>query len=139
MALIELKTDPTPRELRQFGCLWLPLFCSVAGYLAWTKLGATFLAGSLWGAGVASALVGAVRPRLIRHVFVGLIHLTAPIGWVVSHLMLVLLYYGVVTPIGLLLRLVGRDPMARGFEKEAPTYWRAAAREESIESYLRQY
>jgi multisubunit Na+/H+ antiporter MnhG subunit len=52
-----------------------------------------------------------IYPPGIRLVFVGLILMTFPIGWVVSHLLLGLIFYGVVTPIGLILKASGHDPL----------------------------
>ena len=46
-----------------------------------------------------------------------------PIGWVLSHAMMVAVFYGVVTPVGLLMRMMGRDPMTREFDQAAATYW----------------
>jgi hypothetical protein len=46
-----------------------------------------------------------------------------PLAWSVSSLLLVLVYYGVLTPIGLVLRLVGRDPLHREFDRSAASYW----------------
>ena len=43
----------------------------------------------------------------------------------VSHVVLALVYYLVFVPIGLLMRLFGYDPMKRGFDPEAATYWTA--------------
>ena len=139
MALIKLKTDPTRRELRQFGCLWLPLFCALGGAWLWSRGAGSPTAMAFWGVGLTSLVAGAIQPRWIRPVFLGLIYLTAPIGWVISHAVLVLVYYCVLTPTGLLTRLVGRDPIPRGFEPDAPTYWRRVSKERSPESYLRQY
>jgi hypothetical protein len=138
MALIRLKTDPTPRELRQFACLLLPLFCAGAGALAWTH-GGERLATSLWGVGAVVGAAGAVRPRLVRPVFLGLLYAAAPIGWVVSHLVMVFIYYAVLTPIGLLLRLFGSSPIPRGFDESAPTYWSPSSGEKPVESYFHQY
>lgn len=143
MALIKLKTDPTPRELRQFGCLWLPLFCGVVGTLCWRESDRLLVASLVWGIGAASALAGALRPRLIRPIFVGLIYLTAPIGWVVSYAVLAFVYYGVLTPIGLLLRLIGHDTIPRGFDARSATrpstYWTVPSSEKPLQSYFKQF
>lgn len=42
---------------------------------------------------------------------------------VVSPVIMALVYYSTVTPIGLLLRLSGKDPLRLRFEPESPTYW----------------
>jgi hypothetical protein len=139
MALIQLKTQATSRELRQFGCLWLPLFCVVFGFLAWRHAGRELVAYVLWGIAAVSAVAGALQPSLIRPVFVGLIYLTAPIGWVISYAVMVLVYYGVLTPIGLLLRTFGRDTISRGFDAHASTYWTVPEVEKPLQSYFKQF
>jgi len=34
-----------------------------------------------------------------------------------------MLFFGVLTPLGLVLRLIGRDPLKLGFDPRAPSYW----------------
>ena len=138
MSLIELKTDPSRRDLRLFACLWCPLFCAFLGWIL-ARHGRGTAATVVWILGAAILGLGAAEPRLVRPVFVGLIYATAPLGWVVSHAVLAVVYYFVVTPIGLLLRLCGKDPLARGFEREASTYWVAARGDERPERYFDQF
>jgi hypothetical protein len=42
---------------------------------------------------------------------------------VVSPLILALLFYGCIAPIGFLMRLTGKDPMQRKFDPAAKSYW----------------
>lgn len=42
---------------------------------------------------------------------------------IVSPIILAILYYGTVVPMGLLMRAVGKDPMRRKWEADAPSYW----------------
>lgn len=42
---------------------------------------------------------------------------------VVSPLVLGVMFYGLFTPIGLVMRIAGRDAMKRRFEPQAPSYW----------------
>ena len=42
---------------------------------------------------------------------------------VVSFIVLVLTFYLVLTPLGLLMQLCGRDPMHKKFDRQAKTYW----------------
>ena len=44
-------------------------------------------------------------------------------GFVMSRVILTILYYIVLTPIGLLAKIVGKKFMPLGFDKKAPTYW----------------
>jgi hypothetical protein len=62
------------------------------------------------------------RPRVIRPLYVGLSRATLPIGWVVSHVLLAVIYFGIITPVGLLVRAF-RDPLERALEPGARSYW----------------
>ncbi len=45
------------------------------------------------------------------------------LGRIVTPLVMGLIYFGLVTPLGLLMRLSGKDPMLRRFDSAASTYW----------------
>ncbi len=44
------------------------------------------------------------------------------LGWINQRIVLTLIFYVIVMPIGLVMRLFGRDPMARGFEPDRGSY-----------------
>ena len=79
-------------------------------------------------------------PAFMRLVFLGMPFLAWPIGFVVSHVVLAVVYYLVLTPIGLLTRLFGYDSMEKRFDPEAESYWfkRSIKRVES-KRYFRQF
>ena len=76
----------------------------------------------IWVTGGSIALMGVLAPSVIRPFYLVLIRVTYPIGWCVSHLMLAVMYFLVLTPIGFLLRRF-HDPMERRFEPETSSYW----------------
>ena len=76
---------------------------------------------------------------MLRIVFLLASYATFPIGFVVSYVILAVVYYLVLTPIGLVLRLTGYDPMQRRFDRNAKTYWTPREQEESTEQYFRQF
>ena len=49
------------------------------------------------------------------------------------------IYYIVLTPIGLFLRLTGYDPMQRRFDRAAKTYWTPREQEEKTKRYFQQF
>ena len=51
----------------------------------------------------------------------GLAVITFPIGFVLSYVILGLLFYAIIAPIGLLLRLFGKDPLDRNI-RLAPSF-----------------
>ena len=122
MSVVQINRHPTPKQLNQFGFIWMA-FVAIFGLIAMVKFHNPWMARVLWLAAVVVPLIGWTAPRFMRWIFVGMSYLAWPIGFVVSHVMLALVYYVVVTPIGLLTRLFGYDPMKRRFDREATTYW----------------
>ena len=134
----DLPFRPSPRTLRQFAGLWLACFLALA---AWQWFGHQNAGWSLALAILALAVgqAGLLWPGLVRPIYVGWMVLVFPIGWVVSHLLLAVLFYVVVTPIGLLLRLAGRDALGRRLLPERDSYWEARPEPVSSNTYYRQF
>ena len=146
-SLIDFDFNPPERTLRQFGFIALVGF-GVLAAMAWTEIllfsfglgeARATVAGVLVAIGVVAALCSLVYPRANRALFVGLTILAAPIGFVLSYVILGLIFYAVIAPTGLILRLFGRDPLQRGFQPQATTYWKDAAEPQSNESYFKQF
>ncbi len=122
MSVVQINTDPTRRELHQFGFIWLG-FLALFGVVAYFKFGSPLVARWLWVAAVVVPIVGWLVPAFMRLVFLGMSYLAWPIGFVVSHVVLAVVYYLVLTPIGLLTRVFGYDSMKKRFDPEAESYW----------------
>jgi hypothetical protein len=122
MAMISINWNPSKRELRQFAGLCLVFF---GGMAAWTyaRHGAGPWPTTMAALAAVLGLPGLVFPALLKPIYVGWMVAAFPIGWTVSHVLLGIIFYGIVTPIGLLLRIVGSDPMNRKFERDAKSYW----------------
>jgi len=56
---------------------------------------------------------------------------------VVSPVVLGIMFFGVFTPVGWVMRLAGRDPMARSWEPEAESYWLKRDARRPVEEGLR--
>lgn len=137
--LFELDRNPPERVLRLFGGVWLPLFLAIAGAVVLRRTGETTVPGVLWGVAGVSILVALARPAWLRWLYVGLMLVTWPLGWVLSHVVLAVLYYGVITPVGLVLRALGKDPLRKRGSSEVPSYWRPRRPPADMERYFRQY
>jgi hypothetical protein len=125
---------PPRRQLRHFG--WL-LALMIA--LATSRLDAG--PASLAAQALAAVLfaVGTVWPGALRGPYRLLAAVTAPIGWVVSRLLLVGVYYGLLTPLALVLRLLGRDVLRCHLDPAAATYWQPRPAAPERRRYLRQF
>lgn len=137
MALLEINWRPDRRQLRQFALMWIVFFGLIAAYAWWFKESPTAAVIILLVA--AAGPVGYFWPEFLRPVYVVWMTLAMPIGWTVSHLLLLMVYYLVITPIALMMRLVGYDPLNRQIERSAATYW--TPHDPSVDSarYFRQF
>jgi hypothetical protein len=123
VALIEIKANPSRRELLWFGVIALAVFALIGGVVYWRAESLPW-AAAVWCVGVAfSGLFYAVRPLRLP-MYRAWMYAIYPIGFAVSHALLAATFYLVFTPLGLLMRLVGYDPLRRPFEPDANTYWR---------------
>ena len=139
MSVVQINRNPTRRELNQFGFIWLG-FLVLFGAIAYFKFDSQQAARWLWVAAVVVPILGWLVPAFMRLVFLGMSYLAWPIGFVVSHAVLALVYYVVLTPIGLLTRLFGYDSMKKDFDPAAKSYWieRSTKRLDS-KRYFRQF
>ena len=145
--MIDLDLHPSRRTLFQFGFVAVAAFGFLGALMLWKRsifgleLGgaATALAYALWGVGILSGCLSLVAPQVNRYLYVGLTLLTFPVGFVLSHLLLAVLFYGVITPVGTVMRFMGRDPLHRKFDRNRASYWVDHAEPKSVEDYFRQY
>jgi hypothetical protein len=99
---------PDRAELRRFAAAMVIGFAVLGLLAAWRAGGFGQAAFTLWAAGVALAL-GALVPGLGRFFYLLVYVPTSVIGFVVSNVILTLIFYLVFTPLGLLLKLLGKD------------------------------
>lgn len=77
----------------------------------------------LLGLAAGFACCGMLRPQWLAPVYRFWMGLASVLSWVNTRILLVLIYYLLVTPIGLCMRLFGSDPLRRRLEKDKPSYW----------------
>ncbi len=101
------------------------VFAALAAWSLWRAhpLRAAILAS----AGALLLLMAAAAPRWTIPFHRTWMKLAGALGYVNSRILLGLLYYGVMTPLGLLRRLLGRDPLRRR-GAPAESYWIPRAR-----------
>jgi hypothetical protein len=114
-------------------------FLGLVGVLLWRSTGQIEVARIAWGVGATAAALYYAVPPLRRTMFVGWMYAFYPVGWMMSHLALALIYFAIVTPIGLIRRTFGRDPMQRRLDKSAATYWVEHEPVADINRYFRQF
>lgn len=100
-------------ELRAFGIILALIFITLA-----YRFGAAYL---YWVA-LALLTTAILVPRLISPLVSVLLILTAPIGWLISRLVLIIFFYLVVTPVALIRRFLKHDALRLKSEKR-DSYW----------------
>ena len=68
-------------------------------------------------------LLGLVRPDILGPLNFLWTRLGLFLGKLVNPIVLGLMYYLVISPIALVMKMIGRDPMKRKFAPELETYW----------------
>lgn len=139
MALVSINREPTSRLLRQFAGIWFPAACGVIGWAVFRKTHTLAWPLAIWIPAAIVSLVGVVRPAVMKPIWVAWMTAVFPIGWTISHLVLTVTYYLVLTPVGLLLRMTGRDPMTRTLDRQAKTYWQPHRQITDTSRYFRQF
>ena len=145
--LVEINFNPDAKTLRQFGVIAFVGFGILAALAYYEKLIFSFGIGDarmivVWAfaaLGSLALLFSLVAPKANRILYVGLTLLAFPIGFVLSYVIMGTLYFLIIGPIAVLFRLFGKDPMRRGYDPSAPTYWQAAKPPRDKESYFHQY
>lgn len=130
--------DARRRELRKFGLVVGGAFLAIALYLAFrNRIRAPFyVCVSL---GTILTLGGLLAPALLAPVQRGWMAMAHVLGWVNTRILLSIMFFAVLTPLSLLMRMLGRDALGRTFDKTRATYWQSRAPERDPERYRRQF
>ncbi|MDQ4149906.1 MAG: SxtJ family membrane protein [Actinomycetota bacterium] len=135
---MEINKNPEKKDLMWFGAL-LPVFVALLGFVAGRRTGSVAAQLSIWvvGAGVAAGFWAV--PGWRRPIFVGFGYLTYPIGWIVTKVLLLAVFLGVVTPTAILMRAFGKDLLSQEIERDRASYWIPRRRRPERDDYFRQF
>ncbi len=99
------------KQLRQFGLMVGGIFLLMGVWpMVWRGEPLR-----LWAVIPAALLMplGVVAPALLAPLFKGWMAVGHVLGWINTRILLGILYYGLVVPMGLVMKMMGRDPMRR--------------------------
>jgi hypothetical protein len=126
------------REARRFGVILTILLLAIAGFSFWREH-----PGRAIGLASAAVLVLActllVFPLWLR-LFRLWMKLAEALSWVMTRVLLSLFFFLILTPTGLLMRLLGKAPLDLAWKDGKPTYWIDKPEVEySTERYSKQF
>jgi Saxitoxin biosynthesis operon protein SxtJ len=134
----DIQFDPPPKILRQFAGLCLLIFGGLALWEIFAR-GRTGFGAVLAVLALTIGPLGLFRPQWIRHIYVGWMILAFPIGWTVSQIILLAMFFGLFAPIGLIFRFLGRDTLQRARQPELESYWKPKPHSTDLRRYFKQF
>ena len=110
----------TRKELRQFGLLVGTVF-TVIGLWPFIFRDEPV---RMWAIGLGGPLIvlGAILPQVLGPIHKGWMWIGHILGWVNTRILLSIVFYGIVTPMGLVFRLLGKNSMRQTFAESSTTY-----------------
>jgi hypothetical protein len=141
----EINWQPQAPELRKFAwslILGFPVIAGIFFCAKWIKGHAMpepqfFLL--LGGIGAAVGLLCMVLPVVARPLYFVWYALAACVGLIMANLIFTLMFYGIFTPLGLVMRLLGRDGLNLRWKKTAASHWIDVPPAPPAERYFSQY
>jgi hypothetical protein len=130
--------EPTGRDLNMLALVFLVGFGLIGSYFLFWKGRES---GYYWmGTGIVLALLRAIPPvfRQVNRFWIGF---SVFIGYFVSRAILTVVFFLVIAPTGLIMRVLGKDPMERKLDRDAASYWQPRVEPEKpgMETYERQF
>lgn len=144
IALRTIETQPDKRSVRKFATVLLfglPISGLVVSGLSYLFQGSFSLTPFYIFCGVA-ILVFALSflfEKAGTAIHIAWHSLSASIEWCLSLVSLVLMYYAVLFPLALLMKILRRKSPLTSLNKDQPSYWVDNARKRNLSSYFRQY
>lgn len=142
--MIKLDLNPPHAQLKQFAfiaVIGLPLIAVIvlkfSGY-GWAFSHPAVLVTLGVGVLQLAAFLAGFKP-LTRVIYIVLMTIALPIGFVLSHVLMAAIFYLLITPIGLVFRLIGRDAMGRKPDPNAQSYWHDRGPPRSPANYFKLY
>ncbi len=128
------------REWRKFG-IALGLILAVIATILLIKKKGTYI--YFYGAGLFFVLAALAVPIIVKPVFILFLYIAHVLGWVMTRVLLSILFYLVMTPIGLVGRLFGKRFLDMTFSRQEESYWIESTDEipgdDPVKSYENQF
>lgn len=129
-----LKIDK--KALRNFGLLFFVVLSAIAGFSYWK--GSSNWPWFIGGSGLFLAL-GLFLPFILKPFYKVWMALAFLLGLIMTRVILTLAFFLVFTPMGFVLRLLGKDLLDEKIDRSSGTYWKKHEPVPDKSRYLKQY
>lgn len=123
--MVKINWTPNEKQLKQFGLTILIGMGLIGAFLLWRGFPRTGIGLAAFGA--VTAAVSLIAPAAAKPVYMVWMGVAFVMGKIVGTIMLGLVYFGMITPLALGMRLWGRDEL-RIKKQAGDSFWRAHPR-----------
>ena len=124
-------------DLRKFGITIGVILLIIAGFLFWKEKESFQI---LLTFGVTLCILGIVIPFILKPIYWVWMIFATILGWIMTRVILSLLFYIIVTPIGLIPRFFGKQFLELKWDKSKESYWNFRTNEHrQKEDYEKQF
>jgi hypothetical protein len=125
------------KDLRKFGLTIGIIIILIAALLFW-KQKPSFI--YFFPVGLFLVLAGILTPALLRPLNKGWMIFSVLLGWVMTRVILSVLYYIILTPIGIIAKISGKKFLELKIDKSKESYWEKRVKTElNTADYERQF
>ena len=136
MSMVHINWKPDATELRKFGAAMIVGFGIIGSVFLWRQHPTVAIGCYAFG-GVTGA-IGLTGARVALPFYWAWMSIAFVMGNIISRVLLAIVYYGLFTPMGLLRRAIGRDPLLLK-RTERDSYWLDTMASEDTNDYKKQF
>ena len=116
------KLDLSNKSLRKFGLLVGTVLLLITFWMIYKNYLPTYryVFGSI---GLLLILLGVSFPAALKVIYKPWMGIAFAIGWIVSRLLITIIFTVVLIPIGLIMRIIGKETLDINMKKKQETYW----------------
>ncbi len=109
------------QELRKFGLIMAGVITVLFGLMIPVISNNSY---PLWPWTIASVflIVSIIHPKLLNQVYKLWMEIGHVLGWINTRIILAVLFFGILTPVGLIMRILGKDPLLKKVDANLASY-----------------
>ena len=123
-------------DIRKFGLIIGAVLIAIVMLLIWKEKQSYDI---LMIFGVVLCVTSLILPVILKPFYFVWMTFAVILGWIMTRVILSLVFYGIITPIRLFSRLVGKEFLNLKLNKKENTYWKYRNNDRLITDYEKQY
>jgi len=114
--------DTSPKEIKKFGLVIMVALTIIAAIIYFNSRDLIILAWLL-GSGIILLVFAFLLPKVLVPIYKIWMSFAFILGSIISRVILTILFYFIITPIGITIKILGKDILSLKIEREKESYW----------------